>query len=181
MNLCNLLMPDPTAYSVLTVWHEAVAAIHQTLIKGDILVLSCCKVASLRTDHSNLMHNMPPKVGGAGYILSAIENSTRCPSDLGCVFHLDRAAICDSVPLPIKIFTTVQEMSETWTSPSPRYNYCRQNSSLKKSWIMRNLSVVSLPLRAPPSLTTQQTRRKAPGLPLMEILRIMTMTMNSGG
>ena len=113
MSFCNLLVADLTAYSVVTFWDEAVAAIHQTVKEGDILVLTSYKAASLRTDHRKLMHNMAPKVGGAGHILSATEIECKVnPSDLGRVFHLDSAAVCDSVPPLITNFVSSREMYE---------------------------------------------------------------------
>ena len=112
MCICNLLVADLTAYSVLTVWDEAVAAFHRTVKEGDILVLTSYSVSRLRQEHRKLMHNLAPKVGNSVSGLSATEIECKINlSDLGKIYLLDSAAICDSVPQTVTNFVTSSELA----------------------------------------------------------------------
>ena len=113
MCVCNLLVADNTAYAVMTVWDEAVSAFHSTVKEGDMLVLQqgSYKATSLRENHRALMHNMAPKVGGAGFNLSATEFEIKVnPPDLDRVWLLASGAICDFVPPLITNFKTSNEL-----------------------------------------------------------------------
>ena len=118
MCICNLLVADLTAYTVITVWDEAVASFHRTVKEGDILVLSSYSAAKLRPGHRKLMHNIAPKVSSAGLVLSATDIECKVnPSDLARIYHVDSAAVCPSVPPLITNFLTSHQLAGDRVSP----------------------------------------------------------------
>ena len=118
MCLCNLLVADLTAYTVITVWDEAVASFHRTVKEGDILVLGSYSAAKLRPNHRELMHNIAPKVSSAGLVLSATDIECKVNTrDLNRLYHVDSAAVCPSVPPLITNFRTSSELTGDKISP----------------------------------------------------------------
>ena len=118
MCICNLLVADLTAYSVITVWDEAVAAFHRTVKEGDILVLSSYSAAKLRPGHRKLMHNIAPKVSRSGLVLAATDIECKVnPSDLARIYHVDTAAVCQSVPPLITNFLTSHQLTSNIVTP----------------------------------------------------------------
>jgi len=99
--LTNLLVADTTAYSVLTVWDEAVSALYQTVREGDILVLSGrYRMGRYRPANQKLMYRLAPKV--RHHALSPTEMELKLnPGDLDCVQLVHCAATCPSVPSPL--------------------------------------------------------------------------------
>ena len=63
MCLTNLLVADNSAYSVVTVWDDAVGAVTGAVREGDILVLAGgYRPAMMQAVHRKLIHNIGPKV-----------------------------------------------------------------------------------------------------------------------
>ena len=118
MCILNILVADLSAYSVITVWDEAVAAFHRTVKEGDILVLTSYSAAKLRPGHRKLMHNIAPKVSQSGLVLAATDIEVKVnPSDLARIYHVDTAAVCHSVPPLITNFLTSHQLTSNKVTP----------------------------------------------------------------
>ena len=119
MCLTNLLVADNSAYSVLTVWDEAVGAVTGALREGDILVLAgSYSPAMMSPSHRKLIHNIGPKVRPQGTVLPATQIEIKLnKSDLGRVSLVDNSATCDSVPPLLCHFVTCASLNRAGAAP----------------------------------------------------------------
>jgi len=107
--LTNLLVADNTAYSVLTVWDDAVSAVH-TVSEGDILVLSGrYRVGRYRPANQKLLYRLAPKVRHQALSPTEMELKLN-PGDLESVQLVHCAATCPSVPSPLWNFLSCVEL-----------------------------------------------------------------------
>ena len=119
MCLTNLLVADNSAYSVLTVWDEAVGAVSSAVREGDILVLAgSYSPAMMSAAHRKLIHNIGPKVRPQGTVLTATQIEIKLnKSDLGRVSLVHNSATCDSVPPLLCHFVTCASLNRGGAAP----------------------------------------------------------------
>eukprot|EP00092_Neocalanus_flemingeri_P019688 GFUD01021323.1.p1 GENE.GFUD01021323.1~~GFUD01021323.1.p1 ORF type:complete len:706 (-),score=147.68 GFUD01021323.1:25-2142(-) len=110
--LTNLLVADNTAYCVVTAWDEAVSALFQTVKEGDILVLAGrYRVGRYRPANQKLIYRLAPKVRQQGLSPTEMEIKLNT-SDLEHVHLVNCAATCQTVPLPLWNFLSINQLVE---------------------------------------------------------------------
>ena len=110
ISLCNFLVADCSAYSVITVWDEAVKELYPNISEGDVLFLNKSYRVG-RYAPKNKKYKLQPK-GRIGLSPTEIEIRIN-QSDLHNI-HILKSSSTSTIPPPIWRFVSSTKLSTNW-------------------------------------------------------------------